>query len=657
MSLSVIQRIVLGFGVLLLLLLVLAASGFSGIAKLESRLDVVTGEVTDIVSTSNYVSDELAFLNTSMMQYLLSKSPDSLASLEEDFTHHRNEYENAFKTLMSLVQEQPEMLNSLTNIDSQANAFFESSAVAFVNHKRMLELQNKIVSEKLDLKDSLNFSVEDLGFLVEGGDTSEIQFAASYMLSQMESLAVTVNDYFDQNELESLESFRSQMASTITSIKSKQAYADDDNINELIAEVEHGVVSPEGVVAEYYEYISLAASAEVLAQSLASSMQVVVDNTALLLAETTVMRNQAKEQAKDVARLSMTSMGIVSVVSILIAVLVALWVSKSIRKPLAEIMSVLGDISKGNFTRRSEVTSKDEFGELSRWVNQLVNNLQEVIKNIDQAANDVSNAAQSNLNLAADSKHKMSLQNDQTTSVASAMTEMVATVQEVEKNTEITFHQIQDLDQRATDNRQKMQRNIAEVESLVKNIEQSTQVVNQLDEYSQSIGRILEVIQGIAEQTNLLALNAAIEAARAGEQGRGFAVVADEVRTLANRTHDSTEEIQGVITQLQKGVKETVFSMQTSCESAHSSVEDARSVGESLTELQVCMEEIRHLSTQISTAAGQQSAVAQEINRSIHDIADMSEQVSQSAAQSETGSTELSSLADRQKALLQQFTV
>ena len=657
MSLSVIQRIVLGFGVLLLLLLVLAISGFMGIAKLESRLEVVTGEVTDIVSTSNKVSDELAFLNTSMMQYLLSKSPDSLASLEENFVSHRNQYQNDFEALMLLVKEQPVMAESLNNIDEQAKRFFDSSNLAFANHKRMLELEGRIVDAKLDLKDSLNFSVEDLGFLVEGGDTSEIQFAASYMLSQMESLKVTVNDYFDQNDLASLESLRSQMASTITSIQSKQSYVKDDNIDELVAEVELGVVAPDGVVAEYYEYTQLQESSEQVAEVLAQSMAVVVDNIALLLTETATMRNNAKQQASDAASLSMTTMAGVSAVSILIAVLVALWVSRSIRQPLADIMKVLGAIAKGDFTRRSQVTSQDEFGELSKWVNQLVGNLQEVIKSIDQTAQDVSAAAQSNLHLATDSKQQMSRQNDQTTSVASAMTEMVATVQEVEKNTEITFHQIQDLDQRATENRTKMENNIGEVEALVKEIEQSAQVVNQLDEYSQSIGRILEVIQGIAEQTNLLALNAAIEAARAGEQGRGFAVVADEVRTLANRTHDSTEEIQGVIHQLQKGVKETVLSMKSSCDSAHSSVDEARAVGESLVSLQACMDEIRHLSTQISTAAGQQSAVAQEINRSIHDIADMSEKVALSAEQSEQGSVDLSALADRQKALLKQFTV
>lgn len=320
-------------------------------------------------------------------------------------------------------------------------------------------------------------------------------------------------------------------------------------------------------------------------------------------------------------------------------------------------MAVLAEIAKGDFTQRSQVNSKDEFGDLSRWVNDLVDNLQGLIKSINQTANQVAESAQDNVLRSGGSKKLMSSQNDQTTSVASAMTEMVATVQEVEKSTEVTFHQVQSVDQRATENRVKMEANIKEVEALVEKIEHSVAVVNQLDEYSQNIGRILEVIQGIAEQTNLLALNAAIEAARAGEQGRGFAVVADEVRTLATRTHDSTEEIQSVIGQLQKGVKETVVSMEACCNSAYTSMSETRSVGESLAALQECMQEIRDMSTQISTAAGQQSVVAQDINRSIHDISSMSEQASDSASQSELSSTDLAALAGKQKDLLSKFKV
>jgi len=152
-------------------------------------------------------------------------------------------------------------------------------------------------------------------------------------------------------------------------------------------------------------------------------------------------------------------------------------------------------------------------------------------------------------------------------------------------------------------------------------------------------------------------LNAAIEAARAGEQGRGFAVVADEVRTLATRTHTSTEEIQRVIDQLQSGVTKTGSSMETSRTSATASAEEARSVGLSLAELQHSMIEIRDLSTQIATAAEEQSAVAQEINQNVMDISRMSDEATQSAEQSEKESAGLSTLSSRQKALLSQFKI
>ena len=290
-------------------------------------------------------------------------------------------------------------------------------------------------------------------------------------------------------------------------------------------------------------------------------------------------------------------------------------------------------------------------------MNGLVAKLQSVMAEIDQASNEVASSAGSNVRLAGDSKRLMVAQNERTTEVASSMSEMVFTVDQVAKSSEVILHQIQSVDQGTNQSRAQMDANIQKIEGLLEQIEESTAVVNQLDEHSKSIDRILDVIQDIAEQTNLLALNAAIEAARAGEQGRGFAVVADEVRTLATRTHSSTEEIQQVIAQLQLGVSKTVGSMETSRQSASSSAEEAREVGQSLVELQNNMAEIRDLSTQIATAAEEQSAVAQEIKQNVMEISEMSEKAALGADQSEKDSQGLSKLASHQKQLLSQFKI
>ncbi|WP_111637693.1 methyl-accepting chemotaxis protein [Marinomonas shanghaiensis] len=657
MSLSVIQRILFGFGVLLLLLLLIAASGFVGIQKIEDRLNVVTGEVADISSISNTLKEDVSLANAAVLQYLLSKTPDSLEDLSARFVKHKQEFSDISQQLSVQLSALPQMKQALDSINVEVARFFGYTDVAFSNHKTMLELQAVVPDEKLDLKDAINFAAEDLAILVTDGDTSEIQFAASYMHSQIESLQVSVNDYFDVRSLAKMQELRDAMASIITSLKDKQSYLNDDNIKGLVSEIETSVMSDDGVVAKFYENARLTQESEVLAKQLSDSMELVNVSVQKLLSEASSMGNQAKAEATDAASLSTLIISIVLVISIVIAVLVALWVSRSIRLPLKEVMNVLGKISDGDFTQRSAVKTKDEFGELSSWVNSLVAKLQSVMMEIDQASNKVADSAGNNVRLASDSKRLMVTQNERTTEVASSMSEMVATVDQVAKSSEVILHQIQSVDQRANQNRDQMDASIEKIECLLEQIEASTVVVNQLDEHSKSIDRILDVIQEIAEQTNLLALNAAIEAARAGEQGRGFAVVADEVRTLATRTHHSTEEIQQVIIQLQQGVTKTVGSMETSRQSANSSVEEVRSVGVSLAELQSSMAEIRDLSTQIATAAEEQSAVAQEIKQNVLDISVMSEQASLGADQSERDSQGLSKLASHQKDLLSQFKI
>lgn len=657
MSLSVIQRILFGFGVLLLLLLMIAASGFLGINKIEDRLNVVTGNVASISSTSNALKEDLNLSNAAVLQYLLSKSPDSLESLSERFLNYKQSFTDVSEQLSTQLQGFPAMSGVLDNINTEVKDFFSSTDVAFSNHKKMLELQAGIPNEKLDLKDSILFAVEDLELLVTDGDTPEIQFAASYMHSQVESLQVTVNDYFDLRNLERMQELRDSMASIISSLKEKQSYLNDDNINGLVSEIEAGVISDDGVIAKFYKNARLVQESEVLAKQLSDSMDVVNASVQKLLVEASSIGEKAKQEASDAASLSTLIIEVVLVISVIIAVLVAIWVSRSIRQPLKEVMSVLGKIADGDFTQRSKVKTKDEFGELSNWVNGLVAKLQTVMSEIDRASNEVAESAGSNVRLASDSKRLMSAQNERTTEVASSMSEMVSTVDQVAQSSEVILRQIQSVDQRANQNREQMDTNIHKIEHLLEQIEASTTVVNELDEHSKSIDRILEVIQGIAEQTNLLALNAAIEAARAGEQGRGFAVVADEVRTLATRTHSSTEEIQTVIAQLQQGVTKTVGSMEESRHSATSSVEEARTVGLSLVELQSSMAEIRDLSTQIATAAEEQSAVAQEIKQNVLEISEMSEQAAQGSDQSERDSEGLSKLASHQKQLLSQFKI
>jgi len=657
MSLSVIQRILLGFSILLLLLLMIAASGFVGINKIEDRLKIVTGKVATLSSTSNALKDDLSLANAAVLQYLLSKKPDSLENLSERFSLHKQEFSEVSKQLSVQLQDLPEMNQALVNINAEVELFFGYTDTAFSNHKKMLELQAVVPDEKLDLKDAINFTSEDLGMLETDGDTSEVQFAASYMQSQIQSLQVSVNDYFDVRSLDKMLVFRDEMASIITSLKDKESYLNDDNINDLVSEIEIGVASDGGVVAKQYESARLLQESETLAKQLSDSMEIVNTSVQELLSATKQMGEEAKAEASDAATLSTLIIGIVLVVSIVIAVLVALWVSRSIRLPLKEVMTVLGKISDGDFTQRSKVQTKDEFGELSSWVNGLVAKLQSVMAEIDQVSNNVAESAVSNVRLAENSKRLMKAQNDKTTEVASSMSEMVSAVDQVAKSSEVILHQIQSVDQRANQNRALMDSNIQKMELLLAKIEESTAVVNQLDEHSKNIDRILDVIQAIAEQTNLLALNAAIEAARAGEQGRGFSVVADEVRTLATRTHSSTEEIQRVIVQLQQGVTKTVGSMEDSRKSANESVEEARTVGLSLAELQSSMAEIRDLSTQIAAAAEEQSAVSQEIKLNVLEISDMSEQAALGSDQSESDSEGLSKLASHQKHLLSQFKI
>ncbi len=335
---------------------------------------------------------------------------------------------------------------------------------------------------------------------------------------------------------------------------------------------------------------------------------------------------------------------------------VAIWVSRSISLPLNRILLRARAISEGDLSQPNlPVEGKDELATLTQATNQMNHNLKKVIDMLAVTARKIQQSSTSLTEIATDTQENIEEQNLQTEMIASAMTQMTSTIQEVSKNIVTTAQMTKQANNETDQGKQIVQNASQAIQHLAEQIKNTSQVIQQLQQDSDEINAVLEMIRGVAEQTNLLALNAAIEAARAGEQGRGFAVVADEVRTLAGRTQQSTEEINQVIDKLQNGVRKAVSVMELSQSEALSVVEQAEKASASLLEISVSVNHISEMNNQIAAAAEQQSATAKEINQNVLTVKQEAEKTTASAHKATTANQELAQLANELQTLFSQF--
>jgi methyl-accepting chemotaxis protein len=347
----------------------------------------------------------------------------------------------------------------------------------------------------------------------------------------------------------------------------------------------------------------------------------------------------------------------VAVIASLMTVLLAWLLTRSIVAPLSRAVNAAQEIAAGNLTKHIEVDGKDEPARLLEALVIMQQNLRKTIEMISGSATQLASAAEELSAVTEESSRGLQQQNDEIEQAATAVNEMTAAVEEVARNAVSTSQASEQSTETARQGRDKVVQTVQAIQTMTQDVQTTSTLVEGLAEQGRDIGKVLDVIRSIAEQTNLLALNAAIEAARAGEAGRGFAVVADEVRALAHRTAQSTREIEQMVAGIQSGTGNAVQSMALNTSRTQTTLELARAAGEALEQITEAISQINERNLVIASASEEQAQVSREVDRNLVNIRDLATQSAAGANQTSAASHELSRLAVDLNGMVARFVI
>lgn len=658
---SVIRRMYSGFAILVALFVITIIFMLDGVGRIHSQLKSITADALPLVSISNDVSVQLLIADKIFKDYLTSQDPQAMTAYSTEFEQQTKTFQQARNQLEQVTKNNPQLTTSIQALTALEQRYFTEATVAMTNYRLLLLATNErqqSTRQFQQLQTELNIGMKE--FINEQNNLTIEMLSKNYFVKLKETETITLDALASNNETAIAKAIKSNKISVnhlkntfrslaIIQPKLKQAFG------ESVEQYGLDIGRADGVLDQHFEYIQaqhrLYNNIATLAKEINQAMAILSNFNKQANNQMTNTIATADKTYTEVV----TKAIIIGIAVIFLALIVGWYLARSVRQPLVAMLKTLEALTSGDMTQRTETSKFIEFSQLSHHINMLAQNLQQILSQISRTSAELSTVAIENHATTAEAKLRLNSQRQQTASAATAMIEMEHSVTDVSKSAQITMERVNEVEQVSATGRDVMTSNINTAHQLSTRLDESVHAVEQLQKMSSNIGSILDVIRNIADQTNLLALNAAIEAARAGEQGRGFAVVADEVRVLAKRTTDSTSEIEAMIKNLQTSSGHAMSMMQSCVTEMDNSISLASNANSSMEEIQAIIIEISDMSTQIAQAAEEQRCTTTEIARSLEDISHIADNSYNAMEEMADTGVKLEHLATEQNTLVSRF--
>ena len=670
MNLTVAMKIIGGFAVISILLILTSVISLLNLDTISKATQHQNQLAIPILKGSNKLALELGQMESATIKGFYQTT---LTLLNDDLTTYKAIHADFLPTLQHLKALTKDENALLSNVEQVANIFdtFEKSA-DLVFQQRMLSIEQKnILTKKIS---NLEEKIDNLVMLLL--DLSDHPLANSKLqraISLGEHVEMLCNDiitslvdYSDALSQPTAEIIESDITYNLNSAQaSVKEIVNELNLNNMqdagdllhsaYRDIEQLLSTDTGILFHKQTQLTAVDQAKTQLNNIAANTV----KASKILHKQVELANQVTLASSELIKEAVSSgnkqTAIIAIISIIIAIVIARFTLVSITRPLSQVNKMLNIVSSGDLSRKLDETGKDEFAQLAKNCNRLIDSLRHLIEGIVNRSVQLAAAAEQTSTVTTKSTIAIEDQRNQVEKAACATTEMSSTAQTVLSSANDALGEIKHADDEAERVKTISNRNRQTIQQLANEVEEAAHVINNLQKDTASIGSILDVIRGIADQTNLLALNAAIEAARAGEQGRGFAVVADEVRTLASRTQASTSEIQSMIESLQSGAGKAVTVMDAGKAKASDCVRQSEEAETALETITQAVHEAFDRSSQIATAAKEQSIVSSEISQNLESIVAIAEQTTAGSQQTAASSSEVARLSEELQQSVQEF--